>query len=145
MNKGARIHSLVSFCQPCLEKRQESRFYTLVHSKIAGLHAMMAQNMSWAPSPDIAYLLSLQAVRDRSQIVLKAAREGRLHNFEYDEKRMTAVADFVISVIEVGSPLVPGNPMLLYIVQFTNITGSATSGQTAFRVSHLMAAGSTSR
>ncbi|KAI1394735.1 DUF1688-domain-containing protein [Hypoxylon fuscum] len=56
--------------------------------------------MSWAPSPDIAYLLSLQAVRDRSQIVLKAAREGRLHNFEYDEKRMTAVADFVISVIE---------------------------------------------
>ncbi|KAI4867516.1 DUF1688-domain-containing protein [Hypoxylon rubiginosum] len=60
----------------------------------------MSRTMSWAPSPDIAYLLSLQAVRERSRIVFAAAREGRLHSFEYDEQRMSAVADYVISVID---------------------------------------------
>ncbi|KAI0173382.1 DUF1688-domain-containing protein [Hypoxylon sp. FL1284] len=60
----------------------------------------MSRTMSWAPSPDIAYLLSLQAVRERAQVVFTAAREGRLNSFEYDEQRMSAVADFVISVIE---------------------------------------------
>ncbi|KAI1372221.1 DUF1688-domain-containing protein [Hypoxylon crocopeplum] len=60
----------------------------------------MSGAMSWAPSPNIAYLLSLQAVRERAQVVLAAAREGRLHSFEFDEERMSAVADFVISVIE---------------------------------------------
>ncbi|KAI1761835.1 DUF1688-domain-containing protein [Hypoxylon sp. FL1150] len=60
----------------------------------------MSRTMSWAPSPDIAYLLSLQAIRERSRIVFEAARNGRLHSFDYDEQRMSAVADFVISVID---------------------------------------------
>ncbi|KAI2620091.1 DUF1688-domain-containing protein [Hypoxylon sp. NC1633] len=60
----------------------------------------MSQSMPWAPSPDVAYLLSLQAVRERSRTVLAAAQGGRLHSFEYDEQRMSTVADFVISVID---------------------------------------------
>ena len=52
-------------------------------------------------SPDIAYLLSLQAVRERSRLVLQAAKEGSLNSFDYDEPRMTEVANVVIDIIKV--------------------------------------------
>ena len=51
---------------------------------------------------EIAYLLSLQAVRGRAQQVLKAAQEGSLVNFNYDAQRLSAVADFVVGVIRVS-------------------------------------------
>lgn len=51
---------------------------------------------------DISYLLSLQAVRDRSRLVLKAAQEGALNNFEYHSKRLPEVAGFVLGVISVS-------------------------------------------
>ncbi|KAF3015249.1 hypothetical protein G7054_g10684 [Neopestalotiopsis clavispora] len=51
-------------------------------------------------SPDIAYLLSLQAVRERSRLVLQAAKEGSLNSFDYDEPRMTEVANVVIDIIK---------------------------------------------
>ena len=51
---------------------------------------------------EIAYLLSLQAVRDRSRLVLQAAEEGALNSFDYDAKRMPEVADFVLGVISVS-------------------------------------------
>ncbi|EON96768.1 putative duf1688 domain protein [Phaeoacremonium minimum UCRPA7] len=50
-------------------------------------------------SEDVAYLLSLQAVRGRAQQVLQAAQEGSLVNFNYDAQRLPAVADFVVGVI----------------------------------------------
>ncbi|KAK6084643.1 urg3 [Seiridium cupressi] len=51
-------------------------------------------------SPEITHLLSLQAVRERSQLVLQAAKEGKLNSFDYDEPRMTDVANFVIDIIK---------------------------------------------
>lgn len=52
-------------------------------------------------SPEISYLLSLQAVRERSKTVLQAAKEGSLNSFNYDEQRMDEVANFVIDIIKV--------------------------------------------
>lgn len=52
---------------------------------------------------DISYLLSLQAVRQRAQLVFEAAQQGSLHSFEYDTTRLPDAAKFVISVIEVGA------------------------------------------
>ncbi|PTB40287.1 hypothetical protein M441DRAFT_195894 [Trichoderma asperellum CBS 433.97] len=48
---------------------------------------------------DIEYLKSLQAVRERSRIVLERARNGSLNNFIYDESRMKETAEFVAGVI----------------------------------------------
>ncbi|KAL7781691.1 hypothetical protein V8C37DRAFT_398134 [Trichoderma ceciliae] len=48
---------------------------------------------------DIDYLKSLSAVRERSQIVLEAARNGDLNNFVYDEGQMKETAEFVAGVI----------------------------------------------
>ncbi|KAL7802258.1 DUF1688 domain-containing protein [Trichoderma aethiopicum] len=48
---------------------------------------------------DIQYLKSLRAVRERSRIVLEAARNGGLNNFELDESRMKETAEFVAGVI----------------------------------------------
>ncbi|KAF4449682.1 hypothetical protein F53441_7083 [Fusarium austroafricanum] len=52
---------------------------------------------------DRNYLLSLQAVRDHAYKVLGAAKEGNLKHFNYDESRMTDVADYVSNVIDVSS------------------------------------------
>ncbi len=55
-----------------------------------------------AVDPDTTYLLSLEAVRDRAQVVHQIALDGRLNSFEYDAGSMPAVADFVIDIINVG-------------------------------------------
>ena len=52
---------------------------------------------------EVDFLLSLQAVRERAQKVLGAARQGSLNSFDYDEGRMAHVADFVSDIISVGS------------------------------------------
>lgn len=49
----------------------------------------------------IDYLLSLQAVRERAQLVFKQAKQGRLNHFEYDETKMPEVADRVVALISV--------------------------------------------
>ena len=51
--------------------------------------------------PDVQYLLSLRAIRERSQIVWRAAEAGKLTNFDFHPDKLGAVADFVLSVIEV--------------------------------------------
>ncbi|KAK8113194.1 hypothetical protein PG984_013720 [Apiospora sp. TS-2023a] len=56
--------------------------------------------MNTSEDKDISYLLSLQAVRDRSRLVLKAAEEGALNNFEYHAERLPDVAGFVLKVID---------------------------------------------
>lgn len=58
--------------------------------------------MHTSEDQDISYLLSLQAVRDRAQSVLRAAEEGALSNFDYHSERMPEVADFVLGVISVS-------------------------------------------
>jgi len=52
-------------------------------------------------SSQVDYLLSLGAIRDRSQIVWQAAQTGNLSNFDFHEDRLGDVADFVTSVIKV--------------------------------------------
>jgi hypothetical protein len=51
--------------------------------------------------PEVKYLLSLRAVRDRAKIVGEAAQAGELSHFDLHEDRMDDVADFVASVIKV--------------------------------------------
>ncbi|OJD20871.1 hypothetical protein ACJ73_07792 [Blastomyces percursus] len=50
--------------------------------------------------PEIKYLLSLRAIRERAKIVEDAARAGKLNHFDLHADRMDAVADFVSSVIK---------------------------------------------
>ncbi|KAH8900861.1 hypothetical protein GQ53DRAFT_708734 [Thozetella sp. PMI_491] len=50
-------------------------------------------------SSEIDYLLSLQAVRERSARVFKFAEQGALNHFHYDPNRLQDVADFVVRVI----------------------------------------------
>lgn len=51
--------------------------------------------------PEVKYLLSLRAIRERAITVGDAARAGRLNHFDLHEDRMDAVADFVSSIINV--------------------------------------------
>lgn len=51
---------------------------------------------------DIEYLKTLQAVRERSRLVLEAARQGKTNNFVFHEDRMKDVTEFVASVIDVS-------------------------------------------
>lgn len=51
--------------------------------------------------PHVKYLLSLRAVRERAQVVWKAAEAGELSHFHLHKDKLGDVADFVISVIQV--------------------------------------------
>lgn len=50
-------------------------------------------------NPEVQYLKSLQAVRERSKVVFEAAKEGSLNNFVYNADRMLTVVELVASVI----------------------------------------------
>jgi hypothetical protein len=52
-------------------------------------------------TPEVAYLFSLDAVRERSSIVYNAAKEHRLNNFDFHEDKLNDVADYVTKIIEV--------------------------------------------
>ncbi|KAH8668829.1 hypothetical protein BX600DRAFT_460779 [Xylariales sp. PMI_506] len=56
--------------------------------------------MTAVANPDVDYLLSLEAVRERAQKVFQIAKSGSLTNFNYDEARLPEVAEFVIGVIQ---------------------------------------------
>ncbi|KAG8161955.1 hypothetical protein KVR01_007720 [Diaporthe batatas] len=50
--------------------------------------------------PQVKYLLSLQAVRERARVVWQAAEAGELSHFDLHKDKLGDVADFVISVIQ---------------------------------------------
>lgn len=52
---------------------------------------------------DIEYLKSLQAVRDRANLVLEAAQRDQLTHFHYHADKMPSVADFVAGIISVST------------------------------------------
>jgi hypothetical protein len=54
---------------------------------------------------DIEYLKSLQAVRERANLVLKAAEKDELSHFKYDASLMPKAAEFVAGIISVRSAL----------------------------------------
>jgi len=51
--------------------------------------------------PEVKYLLSLGAVRDRAKLVGEAAEAGKLSNFDVHEEKLGDVAEFVTSLIKV--------------------------------------------
>jgi hypothetical protein len=53
-------------------------------------------------TPDIEYLLSLEAVRERAQIVFAAAKRDELSHFTYHASKLPEAAAFVTSVINVS-------------------------------------------
>ena len=52
---------------------------------------------------DIEYLKGLKAVRERAQLVLKAAEQDELTHFSYSPELMPKVADYVSGIINVCS------------------------------------------
>lgn len=50
---------------------------------------------------DVKYLLSLRAIRERAQLVWRAAEAGDLTHFDFHADKLNDAADFVISVIQV--------------------------------------------
>ncbi|KAJ2370760.1 hypothetical protein H4S01_000139 [Coemansia sp. RSA 2610] len=53
-----------------------------------------------AASYNVKYLKSLQAVRERSQQVYEHAQRGQLRHFGFDESKIAAVADYVLSLVK---------------------------------------------
>lgn len=53
-------------------------------------------------TPDIEYLLSLEAVRERAQIVFAAAQRDELSHFTYHADKLPEAAAYVTSVINVS-------------------------------------------
>jgi hypothetical protein len=53
-------------------------------------------------TPDIEYLLSLEAVRERAQVVFAAAKRDELSHFTYHADKLPEAAAFVTSVIKVS-------------------------------------------
>lgn len=107
----------------------------------------------------IEYLLSLEAIRKRSQIVFEAAQKDELSHFDYHPSKLPEAAAYVTSVINVSrhscrthSPhLHPGCLLDHQVSQFgpqrcsqaPDILASATLAQTTSNPFLLMAAGNT--
>lgn len=53
-------------------------------------------------TPDIEYLLSLEAIRQRSQIVFEAAQKDELSHFDYHASKLPEAAAYVTAVINVS-------------------------------------------
>lgn len=53
-------------------------------------------------TPDTEYLLSLEAVRERAQIVFAAAQKNELSHFTYHADKLAEAAAYVTSVINVS-------------------------------------------
>lgn len=51
--------------------------------------------------PQVKYLLSLRAVRERAQAVGHVAESGNLSNFDVHEDKLDSVVDFVALIIKV--------------------------------------------
>jgi hypothetical protein len=51
--------------------------------------------------PEVKYLLSLGAIRERAKLVQEAAAAAKLNHFDVHEDRLDSVADFVTAVIKV--------------------------------------------
>ena len=87
----------------------------------------------------VDYLLSLGAIRDRSQILREAAYAGKLSHFDFHRDRMEDVADFTLSVIEAG------DLNIMFWRASTDNEESAIIFQTNLMLFLLMVAGSISR
>ncbi|KAJ1965808.1 hypothetical protein GGI12_000495 [Dipsacomyces acuminosporus] len=62
--------------------------------------ATSATTSTTSTTATVAYLKSLQAVRERSELVYQKAKQGELAHFSFNESRVDSVADYVISLIE---------------------------------------------
>ncbi|RAO74130.1 uncharacterized protein BHQ10_010142 [Talaromyces amestolkiae] len=50
--------------------------------------------------PEIEYILSLKAVREQAHKVLGLAEQGKLTHFNYDHKKLSVAAEYVIGIIQ---------------------------------------------
>ena len=51
----------------------------------------------------VAYLRSINAVRERTRLVLQKAQANQLNHFEVDLSKFQYAADFVVSIIKVST------------------------------------------
>lgn len=51
--------------------------------------------------PEIEYILSLKAVREQAHRVLELAEQGKLTHFNYDHKKLSVAAEYVMGIIQV--------------------------------------------
>lgn len=62
-------------------------------------------NIPRAPDPSLdpaAYLRSIHAVRDRSRIILRKAKQNQLNHFDVDMSKFNDTASYVVSIINVS-------------------------------------------
>jgi len=69
---------------------------------------------------DIEYLLSLEAVRERAQIVFAAAQKDELSHFTYHADKLPEAAAYVTSVINV-SHCYPQSDSLCYCSSYLSL------------------------
>jgi hypothetical protein len=59
-----------------------------------------------APDPGVdpvAYLRSINAVRERTRLVMQKAHSNQLNHFEVDLSKFTDTAEYVVSIIKVSA------------------------------------------
>jgi hypothetical protein len=55
----------------------------------------------------VAYLRSINAVRERSRLVLQKAHANQLNHFEVDLNKFPSTANYVVSIIKVSTLRIP--------------------------------------
>lgn len=66
-------------------------------------------NIPRAPDPSLdpaAYLRSIHAVRDRSRIILRKAKQNQLNHFDVDMSKFNDTASYVVSIVNVSLPCI---------------------------------------
>jgi hypothetical protein len=95
----SRIGRLTILKNPHIDKNWVPHKLVFLKSYWSVLILILDRNMG----SSVKYLLSLAAIRERAAIVGKAAKEGHLNNFDVDESKLQAVAEYVTDTIKVGS------------------------------------------
>jgi hypothetical protein len=88
-----------------------------------------------------AYLRSIHAVRERSNIVLNKAKNNNLNHFDVDMSKFEATASYVVSIIKVNQCR---RTTMLIEVALMHLPNSSEIMPQTMRISHRMAAGSIS-
>ena len=70
----------------------------------------LKMSVAEASDPDvdpIAYLRSINAVRERSRLVLQKAHANQLNHFDVDLNKFSSTANYVVSIIKVSTFRIP--------------------------------------
>ena len=85
-------------------------------SSFTSLPSLPDTTLPAPPDPTLdpaAYLRSINSVRDRTKLVYQRAKRNQLAHFDVDSSKFRDTADYVVSIIKVGSETIPRSVQIL--------------------------------